>query len=745
MCQHLGHARNYVSTDITRRILRDYFKFNVKFVMNITDVDDKIILAARQQHFLQLYTSRNPTVDDQVRKDTNAALEQYLQNHLPLIAADTIASDIQSAIDQKYGHVIQGKSVANDATPPSDKEAKVKMYLKIVQAAADALISTDPHPTQFYAKVGGILLPYLDLQYKSTIDSKDHGIFTTLTKEYENRFFEDMAALNVERPDELTRVTEYGPQIVAFVKQIQNNGFAYEHEGSIYYDTKAWEANGGFYARLEPWSKHNADLQADGEGALSKGQTSFKKSMADFALWKKSRPGEPGWDSPWGLGRPGWHIECSAMASDVLGRQFDIHSGGIDLAFPHHDNEIAQSEAYWHESGRPVQQWVNYFIHMGHLGIQGAKMSKSLKNFITVREALEKGDWTPRSLRIAFLSGGWKNDLEITPQVINAGNAWEDKITNFFLKARDVQSRPLTEASEKEGLRIRLAHAATEAKVKHALCDSFDTATVMDAMSELVTLCNKEATPPSAAIIDVAKWLTFMVNIFGLDATPDTNMLGWSGIEVPEEAASSLNKLAALRETIRNVCKGRTLDESSRNDIQSALNGLSMEEDGPIAAVYDKVLQKFYGTIKTVLTETDPMSASQEMLKACDEVRDVDLWNIGLWLEDRETQKLPPMVRPLTRSVRQERKDREQLAALKLERQEKLIRDAQERLEKAKIDPREMFKTAEYSTWDSEGMPTKDKDGNEVTKSKLKKLVKDQEKQRRLYEEYQRSNNNIVQ
>ncbi len=124
---------------------------------------------------------------------------------------------------------------------------------------------------------------------------------------------------------------------------------------------------------------NDANLVAEGEGALADLQAQ-KRSAQDFALWKKSKEGEPSWQSPWGTGRPGWHIECSAMASDVLGETIDIHSGGEDLRFPHHDNELAQSEAYFDRG-----QWINYFLHSGHLHIEGKKMSKSLKNFITIR------------------------------------------------------------------------------------------------------------------------------------------------------------------------------------------------------------------------------------------------------------------------------------------------------------------------------------------------------------------------
>lgn len=173
-----------------------------------------------------------------------------------------------------------------------------------------------------------------------------------------------MARLRVRDPDTLTRVTEYVPEIVAFVEKIIQNGYGYEAEGSVYFDTKAFDsAEGHDYAKLEPWSKGNRELLEDGEGnvnlsAISRGvqltwvilgslcpiKNGGARSASDFALWKNSKPGEPSWPSPWGQGRPGWHIECSVMASAVLGNNMDIHSGGIDLAFPHHDNEMAQSE-----------------------------------------------------------------------------------------------------------------------------------------------------------------------------------------------------------------------------------------------------------------------------------------------------------------------------------------------------------------------------------------------------------------
>lgn len=353
-----------------------------------------------------------------------------MSKNLPLLSSDLSPEEISRTIDDQYKLVLDGKAL--DGGAAGDKEAKIKMHIKTATAASSAIvalktgsIATDQLILQFQ----DVLLPYLDSLYGSTIKASDHSIFTKLTKKFENRFMEDVRALNCLDPDSVTRVTEYGQQIVDFVAKVEKNGFAYKtSDGSVYFDIDAFEKANNSYARLEPWNRNDQELQADGEGALTK-KSSEKRSDADFALWKSSKPGEPSWPSPWGEGRPGWHIECSAMASDKLGSQIDIHSGGIDLAFPHHDNELAQSEAYWCEQNRQSQhQWVNYFMHMGHLSIQGSKMSKSLKNFTTIREALSRGDWTSRSLRIVFLLGGWREGIEITDDIVKEGSAWEDKV-----------------------------------------------------------------------------------------------------------------------------------------------------------------------------------------------------------------------------------------------------------------------------------------------------------------------------
>ncbi|OQO15208.1 hypothetical protein B0A48_00591 [Cryoendolithus antarcticus] len=755
---HLGHARNYVSTDIIRRILQDYFKFDVNFVMNITDVDDKIIIAAREQHVLDQWLAGRTSVDDEVRKTTAAAFAWFVKKRLPDVSEHRVSTNYVDGFEQSYGHVLQGKSTANDGTPPGDDEAKVKRYHKEALAAVNALEAGDLDLQTFIEGASSVLKPYLDSLHGKLIDGSDHHIFTKLTKKYEQRYFEDMASLNVLPPDKLTRVTEYGPQIVEYVKRIQDNGFAYEHEEltkkvpideesvnenpakakSVYYDTSRWVASGGEYARLKPASKTDKAAQADGEGSLASKDSTFKRSTADFALWKASKEGEPFWESSWGRGRPGWHIECSAMASDALGKQIDIHSGGIDLAFPHHDNELAQSEAYWCEKGHvdPKNQWVNYFIHMGHLSIEGQKMSKSLKNFTTIRESLATKEFTSRRLRIIFLQGAWGSGLEISKTVKETAAKWEESIENFFLNVNDLpEMKDLSLASNgTNGTASSLDGALQEAQqaFRKALKDSFDTPTAMRSIANLVSTYNTEVNSdrhvPNATSLSIARWVTEMVHIFGLDATPlQPGQIGWSGSTIPEEGNEFVEALASWRDKVRAQANDGASDAK-----WPILDNITTDgsPDNPYATAYAAFSQR--------LSKLQDVSATKAAcLKESDYLRDTVLWDLDIGLEDRDGR--PSLVRPLSARARRERAEAEEKAAAKVTAKAAKEKEDQEKLEKGKLSPLEMFKTDEYSEWDAEGMPTKDKEGKEIAKSASKKLKKRWEVQKKAHEVWLKS------
>lgn len=366
---HLGHAKNYVSTDIIRRIMKDYFGFRVKFVMNTTDIDDKVILHGRQQYLLarfkQEHAAEDESVSNSVLAVAKAAFQHYISKNLPSLPSDTNPENFSEVADKIEAPPLADAAIVKEDQAVTVADLLLRAHIGTARSAAEALQTPGQLPG-FFAKTGDILLPYLDALHGAEMDSNNHKVYLALGQKFEHRFFEDMNSLNVLAPDQLTRVTDYVPQIVRFVEKIVANGFGYATtDGSVYFDIDSFEKAGHNYSRLEPWNKNDRALQADGEGSLSKGR-SMKRGDNHFALWKASKPGEPAWPSPWGYGRPGWHIECSAMASEVIGKTKDIHSGGVDLRFPHHDNELAQSEAYWSTPGHQVQ-WTNYFIHMGQL------------------------------------------------------------------------------------------------------------------------------------------------------------------------------------------------------------------------------------------------------------------------------------------------------------------------------------------------------------------------------------------
>jgi cysteinyl-tRNA synthetase len=220
-----------------------------------------------------------------------------------------------------------------------------------------------------------------------------------LAERYTDLFHEDMERVGVLKADTEPRVSDHLPEIQALIEKLVDGGHAYLADGDVYFEVSTFAD----YGKLS--HRKMQDLELGASGRVQQEEERKKRNPADFALWKRSKPGEPGWDSPWGRGRPGWHIECSAMSTRYLGETFDIHGGGLDLVFPHHENEIAQSEA---ASGKPLAR---YWIHNGFIEVAREKMSKSLGNFFTARECFRLVE--PEALRYFVLTVHYRAPLNL--------------------------------------------------------------------------------------------------------------------------------------------------------------------------------------------------------------------------------------------------------------------------------------------------------------------------------------------
>ena len=250
--------------------------------------------------------------------------------------------------------------------------------------------------------------------------------FRDLTDRFIDYMNEDLEALGIQRPNVEPRATEYVPEILDMIARLVERGHAYLAEnGDVYYRTKTFDNYGALSGRKLDELKVGARIEPD----------EAKEDPLDFVLWKHSKAGEPAWDSPWGKGRPGWHIECSAMSTSLLGNHFDIHAGGMDLLFPHHENEIAQAE------GATGEKFVNTWMHNGYLQIDSEKMSKSLKNFFTIREVLAQDSDSRRMgevLRYLFLSSHYRSPLNYSEDSLENARAALRRIYLALDKSREV-------------------------------------------------------------------------------------------------------------------------------------------------------------------------------------------------------------------------------------------------------------------------------------------------------------------
>lgn len=300
-----------------------------------------------------------------------------------------------------------------------------------------------------------------------------------LGDKYIEEYFKDADALGVRRASVHPRATKHIGEIIGLIKKLENKGLAYAVNGDVYFDTQAYH----HYGQLI--TQNLEDLEAGAR--ISVGEA--KRHPMDFALWKAQKPGEPAWKSPWGMGRPGWHIECSAMSMKYLGETFDIHCGGVDLIFPHHENEIAQSEG---ATGKP---FVHYWMHNGHINVDGEKMSKSKNSFFTVRDIAQEFDL--EAVRMFMLSAHYRSPINFSREMIEQAKSSLDRLytardnATFLLDhAQDTQPNAQeTEFMDRADEAVRRFDAAMD--------DDLNTADALGAIFEHVRDMNTTLTSAS--------------------------------------------------------------------------------------------------------------------------------------------------------------------------------------------------------------------------------------------------------
>ncbi|WP_338626934.1 cysteine--tRNA ligase [Clostridium baratii] len=297
---------------------------------------------------------------------------------------------------------------------------------------------------------------------------------------YISEYYTDADALNIERATVNPRATEYMNEIIKFVKELIDKGYAYEVDGDVYFSTKKFEG----YGKLS--GQNLEDLQAGARINVDE----RKKDPMDFAIWKAKKPGEPAWKCPWGEGRPGWHIECSCMAKNILGNTIDIHAGGMDLAFPHHENEIAQSEAL---TGEP---FAHYWLHSAYVNVNNKKMSKSLNNFFTARDVLK--EYSSDVIRFLMLSCHYRIQLNYSKDLLDSAKASVERMYNAIGNLEnliDEVSRVEMNDEEKEYLKSLDKYRQ---KYIEKMDDDFNTADAITAIFDLIKDINTNVNSESS-------------------------------------------------------------------------------------------------------------------------------------------------------------------------------------------------------------------------------------------------------
>lgn len=378
--------------------------------------------------------------------------------------------------------------------------------------------------------------------------SEDGKSWVDVSRYYEQEFWSDLEALNVRLPDVRLRVTDHIPAIIGFIEGLIRGGFAYmSKDRSIYFETSKYPE----YGKLQ-----NIPAEEAPKGG--------KKSAADFALWKAVKPGEPSWESPFGPGRPGWHIECSTLASQIFGKHLDFHAGGLDLRFPHHENEEAQSCCY-----HGVPDWVHHWIHTGQLHLEGhtAKMSKSLKNTVSIGELLKRN--SPDEFRMLCLLSHYRSAIEFGDQSMTVATNVLRKFHSFFADSKAYVDglKPAT-AINAPDLQQNLQQV--NHKIDDFLANDFNTASVVTSLGDLASAVQKSTNqkPPESVqasetgtVQALTNYIRDKLNLFGLSSFNEGSTNSKASTSKHSELTGNLIESVVQ---IRNSVRGQAIEAKDR-------------------------------------------------------------------------------------------------------------------------------------------------------------------------------------